>query len=58
MITVFDYITMGTMIVFYAIFAGKTIMLKIAGTSPFVLGKKKRGFRAFFELLLFPGLLV
>lgn len=54
----FDYFILGSMFVFYALFAGKTIMLMLLGQRPFVLGKKKRGFRAIFELLLMPGLLV
>ncbi|MBN1533180.1 MAG: isoprenylcysteine carboxylmethyltransferase family protein [Spirochaetes bacterium] len=56
--TIFDWIVFGTMTVFYALFLGKTIILRIGGTRPFVLGKNKKGARAVFELILFPGFLL
>lgn len=56
--SVFDYMTVSLLILFYVVFAGKTVKLRLSGVKPFVLGKEKRGLKAFLELLLFPGLIV
>jgi protein-S-isoprenylcysteine O-methyltransferase Ste14 len=45
------------LIVFYVVFIGRSILLRLAGTNPFVIGKGKMGLKAFIEILLIPSLL-
>lgn len=54
----FDYFQIVLLILFYLVFVGRTIHLRLQGTNPFVLGIGKKGAKALLELSFVLGLAV
>jgi protein-S-isoprenylcysteine O-methyltransferase Ste14 len=54
----FDGFQITVLIVFYMVFLGRTIQLRMKGTNPFVLGAGKSGLERILEVSFFVGLLV
>ena len=54
---IFDLFEFYFLILFYVVFIGRSIMLKLTGTNPFALGKEKKGLNSFIEILFIPVLL-
>lgn len=52
----FDWFVICYLVVFYIIFISRTVIMRLKGIRPFVLGIGKRGFKAILELSLFLGL--
>ena len=52
----FDWFQITVLILFYTVFMGKTVFLRLKGIKPFVLGIGKRGFDALLEIFFFFGL--
>ena len=54
----FDVFQITVLVVFYIVFLGRTIQMRLRGTNPFVLGAGKSGFESILELSFFAGLVV
>jgi protein-S-isoprenylcysteine O-methyltransferase Ste14 len=54
----FDWFQITVLVVFYVVFLGRAIQLRLKGTNPFVLGSGKSGLESLLELSFFVGLSV
>ena len=54
----FDYFQITVLILFYLVFIGRTIQLKLKGVNPIVLGIGKKGLKSLLEISLFFGLVI
>jgi protein-S-isoprenylcysteine O-methyltransferase Ste14 len=54
----FDYFQITVLFLFYLVFIGRTLQLKLKGINPFVLGIGKKGLKRLLEISFFFGLLI